>query len=213
VAALHNLSHFDGDAQGGLPDWLGPMTPSETGGGWAPDLGWAKDFQLPAMPNLGKWAPSVGDGPSGRPTFAEGGGATTVSGAGAGTGLTWIAVLVLVGVGAWLAVSWRRKQVLSQGGSWSAGPWPVDPSRVTTREDLVRAFEHLAYLLIGPSARPLNHLDVAARLGEAGDKSGAADRLARLYEHARYAPPDESLPADDMAAARRDLGALAGAAA
>jgi hypothetical protein len=97
--------------------------------------------------------------------------------------------------------------------AWSAGPWPVDPSRVSTREDLIRAFEHLAVLCLGLPARTLNHLDLASRLGQTADgRSGPAARLARLYERARYAPPDEPLPADELASARGDLSTLAGAA-
>ena len=47
----------------------------------------------------------------------------------------------------------------------------------------IRAFEHLAYLLLGQPARSLNHLDVADRLGRDDDgRAGAADRLAHLYE-------------------------------
>ena len=59
------------------------------------------------------------------------------------------------------------------------------PSQVSTREDLIRAFEHLAYLLLGPGARSLNHLDVAGRLSrDDNGRAGAADRLAHLYEQA-----------------------------
>ena len=85
---------------------------------------------------------------------------------------------------------------------------------MSTRQDLIRAFEHLAYLLLGRLARSLNHRDVAARLGRLdGAGAAAADRLARLYEQARYAPPDEVLPLHELTAARGDLAALAGAAA
>jgi hypothetical protein len=83
---------------------------------------------------------------------------------------------------------------------------------VTTREDLIRAFEHLAFLRLGLKARHLNHLDLAGRLGDTGDRAEPAARLAHLYEQARYAPADEHLPADELAAARGDLSTLAGAA-
>jgi hypothetical protein len=90
---------------------------------------------------------------------------------------------------------------------------------VATRQDLVRAFEYLALLVLGPAARACHHLDLAALLGERAPvlnpdvRRGAASALARLYEQARYAPGDEPLGEDDLAAARRDLCLLAGVAA
>ncbi len=131
-------------------------------------------------------------------------------------GVVWIAALALLVAAAWMAVAMARRQAAARRGArpWSPGPWPVRPSQVSTRRDLIRAFEHLAYLLLGQPARSLNHLDVADRLG--GDDDGrarAADRLAHLYEQARYAPPDEVMPLHELTAARGDLVALAGAAA
>ncbi len=115
---------------------------------------------------------------------------------------------------AWMGFAVARRQAGAKANGWSPGPWPVHPSRVSTRQDLVRAFEHLAYLCLGRAAGPLNHRDVASRLGQTGaGRAAAAGRLARLYEQARYAPPDEGLPPDELAAARGDLAALAGAAA
>jgi hypothetical protein len=81
----------------------------------------------------------------------------------------------------------------------------------------VRAFEYLALLSLGRSARTCHHLEVADQLGTqpAGDPSRrrqAAAFLARLYERARYAPAEEAIPAEEMAAARRDLCYLAGVA-
>jgi hypothetical protein len=148
------------------------------------------------LPDAGAWAgaPPAGSSASG-PDAA---------------GMLWVLAAALVGVGAWLAVSrLRRGADAARARRWSPGPWPVDPAAVATRGDLIRAFEHLAYLVIGREARPLNHRAAAARIG----RTAAVERLARLYEQARYAPPGEPLPADELAAARRDLGALAGAAA
>jgi hypothetical protein len=117
-------------------------------------------------------------------------------------------------------VAWgmlRRRGLLG----WSAadrgralGPWPVRPEAVGTRHDLVRAFEYLAVLRLGPAARSQNHREIAERLGAADVRQrGAAERLAALYEQARYAPPEEELPTEDLAAARAALTHLAGAAA
>jgi hypothetical protein len=127
--------------------------------------------------------------------------------------MVWVAALGLFGVAAVLALRAGKWQTGGGAKAWSAGPWPVHPSRVSTREDLIRAFEHLAFLCLGPTARHLNHLDLAGRLGETDGRAAPAARLAHLYEQARYAPPDELLPADELAAARGDLSTLAGAAA
>jgi hypothetical protein len=90
----------------------------------------------------------------------------------------------------------------------------VQPAAVGTRYDLVRAFEYLALLRLGPAARHQNHLEIAAALGAAdAGRRGAAERLASLYEQARYAPRDEDLPAVDLALARAALSLLAGGSA
>jgi hypothetical protein len=71
-------------------------------------------------------------------------------------------------------------------------------------------------LCLGPAARPCHHLELAARLGGPtadAERRRAAGELARLYEQARYAPEDDQLSADDLAAARRDLCLLAGVGA
>jgi hypothetical protein len=94
---------------------------------------------------------------------------------------------------------------------WRLGPWPVDPRTVATRADLVRAFEHLSLLKLGPAARHWNHLEIAAGLGgREADRRIVADHLASLYEHARYAPDGEALPPESVLAARRELLFLAG---
>ena len=178
--------------------------------GWftSDDASWlANNLKPPSPPNVGgNW--------SGGPAFTSGG----LSGgdsAGALEAVIWVAALGLIAVAVWMAVSTARRQAAdARKKGWELGPWPVSPSQVSTREDLIRAFEYLAFLLLGPSARTLNHLDVAERLRpNDGLRAGAAARLAHLYEQARYAPADESLPPEDLMAARGDLSALAGAAA
>jgi hypothetical protein len=166
-----------------------------------------RNLNLPSMPKFDRW--------SSGPSLSAG---SSIGGASSGGGLdamVWVIALALFGVAAVLALRAASRQAAgARAKAWSAGPWPVHPSRVSTREDLIRAFEHLAFLCLGPTARHLNHLDVAGRLGKtAGDRAGPAARLAHLYEQARYAPPDELLPADELTAARGDLSTLAGAAA
>ncbi|HVS37064.1 MAG TPA: hypothetical protein VMS17_16000 [Gemmataceae bacterium] len=196
--ALRDLARLESNSSGpsgGLTDFLkGVLSPNQAS--------WLSQ----------RWKSSPDVGLSG---WNTGGAASTWPSAGGSVdgpmdGILWIAALALLIAAGWTAVAAARRRAGRKGARpWSAGPWPVRPSQVSTRGDLIRAFEHLAYLLLGPSARSLNHLDVAARLS----RSGAADRLAHLYEQARYAPPDEALPDQELTAARGDLAALAGAAA
>ena len=145
-------------------------------------------------------------------------GLSGVSAGGLGTGLVVVLVLVAAGIGAWLVWTGRRWVRGEAGWAWRLGAWPVAPSAVQTRGDVVKAFEYLALLLLGRRAVPANHLEIAGQLGtSADDPSGrrrlAASELGDLYEHARYAPPDEQLSPDEVASARRDLSLLAGGSA
>lgn len=83
------------------------------------------------------------------------------------------------------------------------GPWPIDPGSVSTREDVIRAFEYLSLLRCGEPARTWHHHAIAERLGNSD-----AHLLAELYEQARYAPSQQREP--DWTSARAPLTALAG---
>jgi hypothetical protein len=112
----------------------------------------------------------------------------------------------------------RRTPVAGQSAAWQLGPWPVNPADVATRQDLVRAFEYLSLLLLGPAARAWNHVEIAGKLSVSDDpaatqRRNAASQLAALYEQARYAPPNEPLPENHLSDARRNLCLLAGVAA
>jgi hypothetical protein len=113
-----------------------------------------------------------------------------------------------IGVTVWLVLRLLRRfswGTTPAADDWRLGPWPVAPSAVASRTDLIRAFEHLSLLLLGRKARNWNHREIASRMG-----TGAAERLAALYEQARYAPQDEPLPEEAVAEFRRDLCLLAG---
>jgi hypothetical protein len=98
-------------------------------------------------------------------------------------------------------------------GAWQVGPWPIDPAKIASREDVVRTFEHLSLLHCGYEARAWNHLAIASELGgDAQERRQAARQLAACYEQARYAPANEAMPAESIAAARRELCFLAGVA-
>jgi hypothetical protein len=121
------------------------------------------------------------------------------------------AVLVVVAVVLAAAAFWRLRAVRAApaGGRRRAlGPWPLDPERVATREELIRAFEYLSLARCGESARSWHHRAIAERLGGTeAERRAAAEGLAELYERARYAPADT--PEPDWTAARRPLTFLA----
>jgi hypothetical protein len=123
----------------------------------------------------------------------------------------WIAIGIVAVAAVWKLLADRRAARTAAGLSgWRLGPWPVDPAQVTTREELIRAFEYLSLLRFGRAARSWNHRAIAGRWGD--QSAEAAQHLATLYEKARYAPPADPLPDDAVRDARRDLCLLAGVA-
>ena len=125
-----------------------------------------------------------------------------------------IILLALIIVGAlivwrfWYAKDSRRQDFSGLGGR--AG-WPVDPWRITTREEVVKAFEYLSVLICGPVARSWTHTTIAEALADlATTHADTAIMLARLYELARYTPIDEPLTTTELAEARRLVCRLAG---
>lgn len=137
------------------------------------------------------------------------------SGDGLGSVLLVLVVLALAAAGIYMLAR-SRGWVGEPGDGWKLGPWPVSPAAVRTRDDLIKAFEHLALLLLGRQAGASNHLAIAGQLAnreQSGRGSEAAVELAELYEHARYAPPGEPLSETEMEMARRDLCYLAGVSA
>jgi hypothetical protein len=157
-------------------------------------------------PRIGGWAANM-------PTPVPGGWGAP----GAGGGVSFGMVFVWVGVGVVvLILLWKFLPQLKLGGrvaanqGWQLGPWPVDPNRVSTRADVVKAFEFLSLLRFGLDVRTWNHRDIASALGTEVGQRQAAEELAGVYELARYTPDDERLPEASLAAARRDLCFLAG---
>jgi hypothetical protein len=91
------------------------------------------------------------------------------------------------------------------------GPWPVDPRRINTREDVVKAFEYLSVLICGVKAKTWTHNTIADALADLAATHGeTAAMLARLYELARYAPLDEPLSHEELMEARELVCGLAG---
>jgi len=130
----------------------------------------------------------------------------------------WIAMLGLVVLLLWKWNDWFQRKDADQEEPWQLGPWPVAPDRVTTRGDLVRAFEYLALFLLGPDASTHHHRDLARQIDQQAANTPTNHeviaQLARLYEQARYAPEqaDANVPLSqhEQAFARHALCLLAG---
>jgi hypothetical protein len=168
-----------------------------------------KKWRLPSTKSLPKIqspisAPSFGPAPNvSLPS------ATTLSRA---LQVLWIALIAAAAILVWKLLGGNIPGVgrLRKAG-WRLGPWPVSPEAVASRQDVVRAFEYLSLLKLGPAVKSRNHIELAVELGRAtGDTRRAANRLASVYEKARYTPADEPLSADALAAARKELCFLAG---
>jgi hypothetical protein len=145
----------------------------------------------------------------------------TGSGFGSGFGIpglegSWLPVVILAAVLLGALLVWRfwylrAPQADSLLGPGGLGAWPVDPRRIASREELVKAFEYLSVLICGASARMWTHHTIAEALADlARTQLDTALMLARLYELARYAPLDEPLTTGEIAEARRIVCRLAG---
>jgi hypothetical protein len=200
----------------GLADKVGNWADAASGGASFLEKGLSgfKGIKLPSLhlPNL-----SLGNLPT--PSFGAGGGGGGEGAGGLARVLVLGAVVVLLGLIVWqvLARLGIGPGAAAVGGGWRLGPWPVNPAFIGTREELIMAFEFLSLLLLGPAARTWNHRDIATGMGATApgatpEKQAAADRLADLYEAARYAPEREPLTGEALAEARRNLCFLAGVA-
>ena len=153
-----------------------------------------------------------GSGPP--PSTSSSGGGWSFGGGGGGGSWTPVVVLLVVGVGGFLFYLYyvRHRKPVEEAPIEQARVWPVDPLQVNSREDVVKAFEFLSISKCGDEAVNWHHLQIANQMGvkEPGNKD-AADRLARLYEKARYAPANELFDDMDIAEARARFSQLAGA--
>ncbi len=162
TAALHELVKWDANSSSsstGFTNFLKSILSSD-------QAAWLAHAGKTTGSSLDGW--NAGPMPSPAPSLGA-------SSDGLMDGVVWIAALALLAAAAWMAFAVARRQAASRlrARPWSPGPWPVRPSQVSTRRDLIRAFEHLAYLLLGQPARSLNHLDVADRLGRDDDGRAA----------------------------------------
>jgi hypothetical protein len=168
-----------------------------------------KNWRLPSTKGLPKIQSPIGAPSFGGMPNVNLPGPTTLD---RGLQIMWVVIMIAAGVLVWRLL---RGYVPGTGRfsrrGWVLGPWPVRPGAVTTRQDVIQAFEYLSFLQVGPEAQSRNHLDLAVQLGQSdGAHRRSADRLAAVYEQARYAPANEPLSADAVTAARNELCLLAG---
>lgn len=181
------------------------------------------DFDFPSI-KMGRWFGSSNSGSDsswnwGRSSSRSRSSSSSSGSAGFGSfgfGGSWFPVIVLgiivLGIVLWVLIKNVRmptpEPVLAIDG---LGAWPVDPRRINTREDVVRAFEYLSVMICGMSAKTWTHNTIAEALAELAATHGeTAIMLARLYELARYAPFDEPLTHDELMEARELVCGLAG---
>ncbi|MFM8270994.1 MAG: hypothetical protein ACKODX_01475 [Gemmata sp.] len=133
-----------------------------------------------------------------------------------GLRVPWVPVLLLLGAVVAAVLWWKWAALFPAAdrvryAAGGLGPWPVDPRSIGTREDVVKAFEHLSVLICGPAAKTWTHSTIAGELTALAATHGeTAVKLARLYELARYAPLDEPLTRAELVEARRLVCDLAG---
>jgi hypothetical protein len=116
--------------------------------------------------------------------------------------LTW---RILSHFGAAIHDHWARSG-LDGHGDWRLGPWPVQPKSIKTRDDVIRAFEYLSVLQLGPSALTWNHVDITVALGRRFPALSAdACQLGAHYEQARYAPASDTMSPASVRTAREEI--------
>jgi hypothetical protein len=115
---------------------------------------------------------------------------------------------------AWQASRWLRVPGhAARASTPGLGPWPVDPQQISTRSELVQAFDYLALLMFGMQARTWNHSTVARSFAaRSASDAETAGQLAALYEQARYTNGADPLLIADRDRARLAVAQLAGVA-
>ena len=217
------LSKQNGDGTG-----LGDLLGDSPGDGWKlpkfdlPSFEWGRsspDLPRPTTDSSGgSWwsrrgsSSRSGGGASGGSSGGSGAGGFGIPGfEGSWASVIVLAVLLLGALAVWRFWYLRDPEAVGTTSTGALGPWPVDPRRLTTRRDVVRAFEYLSVLICGPSAKTWTHHTIAAALADIAVSQGeTAVLLARLYELAKYTPTDEALTTADLAEARRIVCRLAG---
>jgi hypothetical protein len=122
----------------------------------------------------------------------------------------WILLLLLFLLAGRQMLRWGRRSAVRVEETAQLGPWPVRPEAVSTRAELVRAFDYLALLTLGVGVQSWNHYAVARRWREKSPACAqTGDALALLYEQARYTEGVEALTQSQRDQARASLLQLA----
>jgi hypothetical protein len=150
--------------------------------GFIKDLSWPKGLPRPSLPAV--HLPESGLPP------APVGAAPTQPRAG-----KWPVFLGLLGLAAVAVLFWRLRSTarqVSRETEWRLGPWPVNPAAVTTREEVVCAFEYLSLLRLGRAARTWNHRTIAGQLARRGPvhRTAAGQTAAPVVADRRAAELD-----------------------
>jgi hypothetical protein len=95
-----------------------------------------------------------------------------------------VAGVVLGGLVLWKLLSRAQRAATRSHAAWTLGPWPVDPAGVQTREELIRAFEYLSLLCLGPAAQHWNHRMIADQLSSQGSGVRSQESGVRSQESA-----------------------------
>jgi hypothetical protein len=180
-----------------------PRFDGQLPGGRGREMDLSRAAQEPSLLRLPNWTPSF---PTGfHPRSAS------------WSDLILVALLITAGI-ALTQLGLRVGRVWPTSAEKPLGPWPVLPENVSTGADLVRAFEYLAVLRLGPTARMNNHVSRAANLAalptlDSEQLDDSVWFLTELYELARYAPENLTLSPELVLRVRRELAYVAGVAA
>ncbi len=124
--------------------------------------------------------------------------------------VTWLLFALLFVLVAWQMFRWHRRAVARDDDRAVLGPWPIRPEAVSTRAELVQAFDYLALRTLGLRVKCWNHQAVAQRWSERVPMcASSAASLALLYEQARYTEGAEQLSEPQRESARRSFHQLA----
>ena len=132
-----------------------------------------------------------------------------------GVGVSWLLFLAVLALLVWLLLRWAKKQQgeATKSDAVTLGPWPVRADAVTTRADLVLAFDHLARLTLGAAAEYWNHRVIASQWSAKTPAcTPVANGLAQLYEMSRYSQGDAALSETERTQARLAIAQIAEAA-
>jgi hypothetical protein len=194
---------------GNLPDKLR----LSNDGAWKLGAGTLEGLRKLPRPDLARFSPSLPSfGSLSTPNLAVPGmpGIASPFLPSISTGATWLLLALLCLLVGWQMLRWTKRPDVAVDERAGLGPWPVRPEAVTTRAELVQAFDYLALRTLGLGAQSWNHHAVARSWRERLPRCAEpAQALALLYEQARYTDGAEALTEAERDQARRSLLVLA----